>query len=153
MKVGTVALIIRLDKKKPQLVDFLSDDREIVLFEEAFGSGKNTPLEMIYQMRTQQQKEDEEFGNYVEELLSRPFVKRDIQEHGVQWLKSKIRIEQFRSTETEAAQVIAKYAFQLFQEDPNRKEYFLAGASAQVKIKVFTLPSSQEERSPLPNAA
>ncbi len=139
MKVGTVALVVGYKEKKAVLLDYFSDDREIAVFESALYSGENKPLQYVYQVRKQTQKEDEEFGNYIEELLSRPFIKPDIQEHGVKWLKSKLRVEQYQKTEAEAAQVIAEYAFKLFQENPARKEYFLAGATAQVKIRVFTL--------------
>ena len=139
MKVGTVALVIGYKEKKAVLLDYFSDDREIAVFESALYSGENKPLQYVYLVRNQTQKEDEEFANYIEELLSRPFIRPDIQEHGVKWLKSKIRVEQYKKAESEAAQVIAEYAFKLFQENPGRKEYFLAGAAAQVKIRVFTL--------------
>lgn len=146
MKVGTIALVIRFDHRSPVLVDSLSDDREIAMLEAAMGSGKTDPLETVYSMRFRQAKEDEEFGNYVEELLSQPFIRPEIQEHGIQWLKSKIRIEQYQKCEAEATQVIAGYAFKVFQENPKKKDFFLAGPTAKVRIRIFTLPASSEAR-------
>ena len=139
MKVGTVALIVRSDGTAPTLIETLSDDREIAMLEAALGSGENDPLEPVYSLRARQAKEDQEFGDYVEELLSQPFVRPEIQEHGIQWLKSKIRIEQYQKCEGEATQVIANYAFKLFLENPKRTEFFLAGPAAKVRIRVFML--------------
>ncbi|MBI3535116.1 MAG: hypothetical protein HY072_06490, partial [Deltaproteobacteria bacterium] len=135
MKVGTVALVVGYAEQKASLVEFLSDDREIAILEAAIVSGETKPLDIVYLVRNQIKKEDEEFGNYIEELLCRPFVKPEIQEHAVKWLKSKIRVEKYKKAETEAAQVIAGYAFKLFLENPDRKDYFLAGSAAQVRIR------------------
>jgi hypothetical protein len=83
--------------------------------------------------------EEGEFGDYVEELLSQPFVGTEIQEHGVQWLKSKIRIERYQRTETDAAKVIAEYAMKVVSEDPDKTDFFLAGPNTMVRIRVFPL--------------
>jgi hypothetical protein len=153
-KIGTVALIVRLDgDQAPNLVEKFSDDREIAAFETAMKAGDADPLSTVYTMRDRQAKEDEEFGDYVEELLSQPFVRPEIQEHGVQWLKSKIRIEQFQKCEREATQIIADYAFRLFSENPSRTDFFLAGPAAKVRIRIFTLPSVNEESTPGSRAA
>jgi hypothetical protein len=143
-KTGTVALIISYDGKTPILLDSLSDDAEIAMLESAVQAGESEPLQAVYMARTRQAKEDEEFGNYVEELLSQPFVRPEIQEHGLQWLKSKIRIEEFQRSEKEATMVISQYAFKVFQESPWREEFFLAGPTAKVKIKIVMLQRSKE---------
>lgn len=141
-KTGTVALVVRIDGSQPVLVEKFSDDREIAVLEGALATGENSPLELIYSMREKQTKEDEEFGNYVEELLSQPFIRPEIQEHGLQWLKSKIRIEEYQRCEAEATRIIAEYAFQLYVGNPNRTDFFLAGPVSKVRVRVFPLPLS-----------
>ncbi len=153
MKVGTVALVVRNQQAEPILIDYLSDDREISVLEAAVDSGEEDPLNLVYLMRQQQIKDDDEFGNYVEELLSHPFVRPEIQEHGVQWLRSKIRIEKYQKAELEAAKVIANYAFKLYQENPDRKDFMLAGPSAQVRVRIFALERAVVANSSAPHAA
>jgi hypothetical protein len=144
-KVGTVALVVRyIDENSPVLITALSDDAEIAVLEEALAAGEEDPLNIIHSLRKQQKDEDEKFGDYVEELLSRPFLKPEIQQHGVQWLKSKMRIEAFLRSETEATQVIAHYAFELFQQTPDQKEFYLAGPSAEVRVKIYVLHAAEE---------
>ena len=139
-KIGTVALVVRADlNQDPQLVETFSDDQEIAIFEAAVEMGETQHLEAVYEMRARQSKEDDEFGDYVEDLLCQPFVRPEILEHGVQWLKSKIRIEQFQRCEREATDVIAGYAFKLYREDPKRTDFMLAGPSAKVRIKIYNL--------------
>jgi hypothetical protein len=144
-RTGTVAIVVSYDEsqKNPVLVDRISDDREIAALEVALKTGEEAPLEAIYAMRKKQLQEDEDFGDYVEDLLSKPFVRQEVMEHGVQWLKSKIRIEEYQRTEAEATRVIADYAFKVFLEDPERKDFMLAGPAAKVRIRVFTLPKGQ----------
>ena len=57
--------------------------------------GDRNPLQRVYDHRNDQFREDEEFSDYVEDLLSRPNLKAEMQNYGVQWLKSKIRIERY----------------------------------------------------------
>ncbi len=142
-RIGTVALVIRYDGPQPQLLDKLSDDREIAALEAALQSGETDPMHVVYELRERQTREDDEFGDYVEELLSQPFVRPEIQEHGIQWLKSKIRIEEYQRTETQAAQVIAEYAFRLFQENPERKEFLLSGPAATVRVRIHVLCAAE----------
>src|SRR4051812_11377542 len=100
MKMSTVALIVSSDiQKLPLLVDTLHDQGEIEYLETAIRSGEMNPLQQIYEHREHQLKQESEFGDYVEELLSQPFLNRDVQQHGIQWLKSKIRIEKYQKTE------------------------------------------------------
>ncbi len=137
--MGTLALLIRKNRKTPELVHTLTDDREIAVLEAAVQEGEHDPLEKVFLYRSLQAKEDEEFGSYVEELLSQPFVRPEVQAHGVQWFKSKIRIEEHSKTEQAAARVIAEYACKIFQEDSNRTDFTLVGPHAEVRVRIFVL--------------
>lgn len=139
MKTATVALVVKFNDQSPSLVETLSDDREITVFESAVEAGELDPLAQLVAHREAQVREDEEFGNYVEELLSQPFLKPDVQEHAVQWLKSKTRIEQFQKSEAEAAQIISNYAYKIFCDAPSKTDFLLVGMTAQVRIRVFVL--------------
>lgn len=139
MKAATVALVIKNASGESKLVETLSDDTEIAVFETAVGSGEEDPLEKVYEHRAQREREEAEFGDYVEELLSHPFQKKEVRDHGLQWLKSKMRIEEYQRHEAEAARVIAQYAFEVFNQDPGKQDFFLAGPTAQVHIRVFLI--------------
>jgi hypothetical protein len=140
MKASTIALVIHVAaKEKANLLEVFSDDREISLLEAHWEADQPSSLQKIHENRALQSKEDEEFGDYVEDLLSQPFVKPEIQQHGVQWLKSKLRIEQYQRSEAEAAKIIADYALKIFQNDPGRRDFFLAGPRAQVRVRIFVL--------------
>jgi len=139
MKTAMLALVVKFEKEAPSLVEILSDDREIRLFEGHIAQGDGDPLQKVYEVRELQNKEDSEFADYVEDLLSQPFVRTEIREHGVQWLKSKIRIEQYQRNEAEAAKIIAEYALKLFQSDKERTDFFLAGPSSKVRVRIFVL--------------
>jgi hypothetical protein len=140
MKASTIALVVGISRdKKTNLLEVLSDDREISLLEAHWSEHAGASLEKVHENRALQTKEDEEFGDYVEDLLSQPFVKPEIQQHGVQWLKSKLRIEQYQKSEAEAARIIADYALKVFQEHPEKRDFFLAGPRAQVRVRIFVL--------------
>lgn len=148
-KPGTIALAVRFENGSPSLVEYFSDQREVDLFEFSVEKGEKDPLKRIYDHRIEQTVQDEKFSDYVEELLSQPFVKAEIVEHGVKWFQSRRRIEQFQREETHAAKVIADYAFKIFCQAPERRDFILAASSsseskAQVRIRVFVLeaPSS-----------
>jgi hypothetical protein len=144
MKAATIALIVRSAQgRKHEILEVLSDDREISLLEVEVVSGEVDPLQRIYEYRTSQEREDDEFADYVEDLLSQPFVKPEIQEHGVQWLKSKIRIEQHQRSELEAAKIIADYALKVFSGNPAQRDFLLAGPRANVRIRIFVLDASE----------
>lgn len=145
-RMSTVALVVRYEGADPVLLESFSDETEIAIFESAVKGDEEDPLSSVYAMRERQAKEDEEFGNYVEDLLSQPFVRPEIQQHGLQWLKSKMRIEEFQRSERDATNVIAQYAWKLFQENSQRTDFILAGPTAKVRVKVFTL-DPQERRS------
>jgi hypothetical protein len=150
MKSGTVALVIKMEpKNRYSLFEVLCDDREIELLDRVFESGEQNPLQAVYEFRESSNREEEEFGDYVEDLLTQPFLKAEVREHGLQWLRSKIRIEQFRQNETQASKVIAEYAFKLFLEDSSRLDFFLAGSQSQVRVRLFLIRS--EEIHPQPS--
>ena len=140
MKAATIALIVRsLRGKTPQIVDVLSDDREISMLESGWKTSDGEALGKVYEYRDNQSREDDEFADYVEDLLSQPFVKPEIQEHGIQWLKSKIRIEEFQRNEREAAKIIAEYALKVYSGNPERRDFLLAGPKAQVRVRIFVV--------------
>ncbi len=137
MKSALLALII--NSKDNTLVETLAEDHEISLFETEVAQGDPNPLPKILHLRTVQAKEEEEFGDYVEELLSQPFLRKEIQEHALQWLRSKIRIEQYQKSEQEAAKVISDYALELFRNDPEKTDFFLVGPTHRVRVRIFVV--------------
>lgn len=145
MKVASIAVVIRFEGKQPALLDIVSDDAEIRLLEEAVVQGKGDPLNQVYEYRKQQESEELEFGNYVEELLSKPFVRPEVQEHGLQWLKSKLRIEQYQKNETQAAKIIAEYALRVLEQDPEKTDFMLAGPSSMVRVRIFDMSQQFEQ--------
>jgi hypothetical protein len=146
-RTGTVALVVAKALEDSScsetLVEALSDDQEIQLFEKIVQSGSADPLQQIYAHREKAKQEDEEFGDYVENLLCQPFLRTEVREHGIQWLKSKMKIEQYQRTESEATRVIANYAYQVYIKDPTRTDFFLASDNAKVRIRVFALDEAQ----------
>jgi hypothetical protein len=145
VKTATVALIIRFDGESPSLAEIVSDDQEIEILELAFSNPDRDPMAEIQEHRRRIAREDDEFGDYVEQLLSQPFVKPEIQEHGVEWLKSRIRIEQFQKTESAAAKVIGDYAYRLFSENRGLKDFFLSGPNTRVRVRIFVLPQASSD--------
>jgi len=148
MATGTVALVVANEQEKPVLLEVFSDDSEISLLEKAIGDGHTDPVRLIYENRVKVEKEEEEFGDYVEELVTNPGANPGLVEHGVQWLRSKMKIEDYRKSEVEASQVIADYAFKLFEREPERRDFMLAGPSAEVRIKIFLLQEGQAALTP-----
>lgn len=144
MKAATLALVVRYDGETPALLETVSDDREITLLESAFDQGESDPLKAVHEHRLRSKQEEDEFGDYVEELLSQPYLRPEIQQHGLQWLKSKIRIEQYQKTEAEAAKTIADFAFRMYAEDPKMTDFSLAGPATIIRIRVFVVPKAQE---------
>ncbi len=139
MKTNTIALVVSIQNSHPVLLDILSDEQEIHFVETALRAGETHPLELIYENRAKIAQHDEELGNHIEDLFSERCLKLEIQEHAIQWLRSKIKIEQYQKAEKEAAQVIAAYAFQIFQCDRSRVDFFLAGPNSQVRVRIFEL--------------
>jgi hypothetical protein len=145
MKTATVALVIRIDGEAPSLAEIVSDDQEIEILETAFADQNRDALAEIQEHRRRIAREDDEFGDYVEQLLCQPFAKCEIQEHGVEWMKSRIRIEQFQKTETAAARVIGDYAYKLFSENRQLKDFFLSGPNTRVRVRIFVLPTEASD--------
>ncbi len=153
MKIGTVALIIAYSGEgpveaspEPCLVESISDELEIATLEVALNSGQEDPLKAVYEVRAKRSSEDEDFGNYVEGLLSKPFLPDEVRQHGVQWFKSKNRIEQFQRSENEARAVITDFAFKLFKSEPSRQEFVLASTAAEVRVRVFVLKKRPDQK-------
>jgi hypothetical protein len=136
-KMGTVAVVLADATDTDSWIETFSDDREIRMLEKAIAEGHHFPLQKVYEYRQNVEKEDEEFGDYVENLLSKQFVRHEIQEHGVAWLKSKAKIEQFKDQEQEAAEVIANYALNKYKKDPDLIDFVLAGPGVQVRVRIF----------------
>jgi hypothetical protein len=144
MRSPTIALAVEFKEGTPVLVETISDSREITILEESVHRGVSNPLRQVYEHREKQLREDDEFSDYVENLLSKPFLKAEVQKHGVQWLKSRIRIEQYQKDEDEAAKVIANYAFEIFSGEPSLTDFFLSGPKAQVRVKVIVIQNQQD---------
>lgn len=138
-KIGTVAIILMPNDQQECWVDTFSDEREIVALEKAIEAGATDPLEVVYEYRAQKEQEDEEFGEYVEDLLSQPALRPDIKEHGVAWLKSKMKIEKFQKQERDAADVIANYALSKYHENPHTLDFVISGSGVQVRVRIFKL--------------
>jgi hypothetical protein len=118
-------------------IETFSDEREITALEQAIKDGNPFPLQSVYEYRAKAEREDSEFGDYVEDLLVQKAVRPEVQSHGVAWLRSKMKIEQFRQQEREAAEVIANFALAKFKEDPELEDFVLAGPGVQVRIRIF----------------
>ena len=139
LKTNTIALIVGYQAELPVLLDTLSNEGEIQLMENALRSGQSRPLEQIYENRVNEAKREDEMGDYIEELLSQAVVKPEIQQHGIQWMKSKIKIEKYQKAEKEAAQVIAGYAYKIFQLDRSKVDFLLTGPNSQVRVRIFEI--------------
>jgi hypothetical protein len=144
MRSPTIALAVEIRNGTPVLLETISDSQEIELLEQSVQLGEQDPLCRVRAHREKQCQEDNEFSDYVEDLLSKPFLRADIQKYGVKWLKSRIRIEQFQKDEKEAAKIIADYAFRLFSGETSLRDFFLAGPKAQVRVKVIVVQNQQD---------
>lgn len=145
-RVGTVALVVRPTDGSHVLLDAISDEEEIARLQSALEKGETEPLRAVYEYRQDRVKEEERFGDYVEELLSQPAASLQIQKQGADWFRSRARIDEYRRVEIEATRVIARYAYEVFLEDPRRREFVLAAEKGQVRIRIIHLPDSTSER-------
>jgi hypothetical protein len=139
----TIALIVTRYQGEPVLADTLTSSEEILELELAVKNRDPEPLKRVQDFRSKQVTEDEEFADFVEGLLSQPFVKPDVQEHAVQWFKSRSKIEAYQKAEDEASRVIAQYAFQIYMNDPDKTDFLLTGPRAKVRIRIIELNHSQ----------
>jgi hypothetical protein len=103
----TIALIVSRNQGEPILTDTLTDAEEILELELAMMSRDPEPLKRVHDLRSRQVHDEEEFADFVEGLLSQSYVKQDVQEHAVQWFKSRTRIEEYQKAEDDASRVIA----------------------------------------------
>lgn len=143
---GTVALVVASGPTgEPVLLDAISDDYEVSVLIAAIADGESNPLENVYEERERLVNESEDFSDYVEELVTHPMVHNEIREQGIAWLKSKIKIDEYRKTETEATKVIAKFAFDLYCQDPDNHRFVLNSFNAQVNIRVFIVDQADED--------
>jgi hypothetical protein len=150
-KMGTVAVILAFDGGNGALsagastspaeavewVETFSDEREISALEEAIQEGNPFPLQSVYAFRERAEKEDEEFGDYVEDLLCQKVARPEVQSHGMAWLRSKLKIDHFRQQEKDAAEVIAHFALSKYRENPELEDFVLAGPGVQVRVRIF----------------
>ncbi len=135
----SLALIVFEKDEKIHLLEALSQEEEISVLKEAISHGVEAPLTCVYEYRVRTEREDEEFGDFVEGLISQPFVHPEVQKHAVQWLKSKIKIEGFKREEISASTTISKYALQVFEKDRTKTDFFLSGPAARVRVQIFVL--------------
>lgn len=143
----TIALIVSsTEKETPVLCEALTSADEILELELALMNADPDPLKRVHAYRQRQQVEDEEFADFVEGILSQPFIKPDVQEHAVQWFKSRAKIEAYQKAEDGASRVIAMYAFEIYQNDPERTDFYLAGPRAKVRIRVIQLKDQSQDQ-------
>jgi hypothetical protein len=143
MKTSTIALIVTFKNKAPCWVDTLLEESEIEYLAAVVQANESEPLRRVYEFRAQQKAKEEEMGDFVEELLSKPFLNPKVQNHGINWLKSKIKIENYQKIEQQAAEIVADYAFKIYQQDLGKTDFFLVSATSQVRVRVFTIPMTE----------
>jgi hypothetical protein len=135
----TIAIVVTRTGGEPVLTETLTSAEEILELEMALIDRDPEPLKRVYSFRDRQKGEEEDFADFVEGILSQPFLKPEVQEHAVQWFKSRTKIETYQKAEYEASRVIAQYAFQVFSGDPRKTDFMLAGPKARVRIRVIDL--------------
>ena len=140
----TIAIVVTRQGGTPVLAETLTSGEEILELELAMLNREPEPLRKVQEYRVKHSSEEEEFADFVEGLLSQPFVKPDVQAHAVQWFKSRAKIEAFQKAEDDASRVIAQYAFHVFLNDPTKTDFLLAGPKAKVRIRVLDLSYYQQ---------
>lgn len=146
MDVGTIALVVSFVENTVSLVDILSDIQDIEYLETAILAGKEDPLREMYDHREQRTQQDEEFGDYVEDLLCRANVDPEVQKQGIQWFQSRMKLATYQKQEQEAARIIGEYAFKLFEQDRRRTDYLLMSSTRQIRVRIFQLVPENENR-------
>ena len=147
MKIGIVALVVRFDQTQPVLLEAVSNENEIAALDTAIQAGSSDPLAVMHSYREKSQREDEEFGDYVEGILTQPFLKPEVRDHALAWFQSKLKIETFNRQEIEATKVIAQYALKILLEHPDRRDFVLTGNQAAVRVRIFELSLSELRKS------
>ena len=146
MKTNQLVLVVEQQRDEQVLRDSFSDQDEIDLLLEAISQKEKNPLEIVHRFRQNRAREEEEFGDTVEALLLRPFLNMEIREHGINWFRSRIRMEEFRKTEENARKILTSYAFVLFQSNPELKDFTLQGRVAAVQVCVVDLALAEAEK-------
>ncbi|MBS1959981.1 MAG: hypothetical protein JST80_10945 [Bdellovibrionales bacterium] len=121
------------------LTETLTSSEEILELELAIMNQDPEPLKRVHDFRAKQVADEEEFADFVEGLLSQPFVKPEVQEHAVQWFKSRSKIETYQKAEDDASRIIANYAFQIYCSDSAKIDFMLAGPRAKVRVRIIDL--------------
>lgn len=135
----TIALVVTRHRGQPVLTETLTSSEEILELELAMMNRDPEPLKRVHDFRNKQVTDEEEFADFVEGLLSQPFVKPEVQDHAVQWFKSRAKIETFQKAEDDASRIIANYAFQIYCGDPSKTDFMLAGPRAKVRVRIIDL--------------
>ncbi len=135
----TIAIVVTRHEGELVLTETLTSSEEILEMELALRNRDPEPLRRLLEFRMRHTSEEEEFADFVEGLLSQPFVKPDVQDHAVQWFKSRAKIESYQKAEDDASRVIAQYAFQVFMQDQEKTDFLLAGPKARVHIRIIDL--------------
>jgi hypothetical protein len=76
--------------------------------------------------------------------VSEPFCKVQLREHAFRWFRSRLNLEKFVEAERQARQVIAEYAFVLYQENPSRTDFILFSPQSEVRIRILLIPAFGE---------
>ena len=143
VRSGTVVLLLAVEPEgAPVLLESLSDERELEFVESALQEGHPDPVWALRYRRKVQTKEDEEFADYIETLVSEPHCKIEVQDHAAQWFQSRIELEKFKKTECEARRIIAEFALKVYLDDPSRTDFVLSAPSAEVHVKIRVVPAT-----------
>ncbi len=144
MKTHTIALVVSKpaspkDLSASLLLDVLQEEHEIEYLAEALTRGEKKPMQEILHRRSLINEREEIQADYIEQVLCRPFTQPRLQEQGLLWFKSKIKLDLHRRAELEAAKAIADYAYQIYQTDRSRTDFLLTGPKSQVRVRVFPI--------------
>jgi hypothetical protein len=139
-KTTQIALIITQEQGSPVLRDTLTSDSEIEFLIASMAKGELDPLGEIHRYRSHVEQQQTIFGDYVEDLLSKPFVEGSLQQQALKWLGAKIKIDQFQLQEKAAAKIISDYAYKLFKVEPAKNDFFIESAHFRIRVRIFTLP-------------
>jgi hypothetical protein len=135
--MSTLGLIVCSKEGLTSLVDILTEDQEIHFMEQVIQERSRNPLKAVYDRRAEQDRKDEEFGDYVEKLLTRPSPKSEIHRHCIQWLQSKAKIEEYLKNEREAAEIIAGYAVRIYESNREKRDFILVSQTTRIRIRIF----------------
>lgn len=132
-----VLLLVSQSDGKLVLLDALSDSREIEFMKKAVE--KHTPdlVRALDAFRIVREREEELFGDHVESLLCKPFLKPKIRQNCLDWLKSRARIEDLGRREREATRVIGEYAYRVLIQSPELQDFALQSERAEVRVEVL----------------